>query len=204
MEADAITEFLTMSTCHSTVTRNIPKHYQDDSIDFCQRYFTFSSAIFIDRSSYSISTHIQRRRCFLGPSRSHLNGRKITFEVRRRCLLVHSGWIVSSRDESHRLQTYSYGRVSSAAVKNGVSPYLQKLPHSNYIQVMPPPSSANDGRRECRRRSTSIVRTKTDMSCVAYRVSTVDRLDLSSFFGHSNQCTSRAASAPTRTSVHSM
>ena len=82
MEVDAIAGFFTMSTCHSTVTRNIPKHCQDDSIDRCQTYFPDSSSIVLDRNNYSISSHIPRRRYFPGLSRSDLTGSNIAFEVR--------------------------------------------------------------------------------------------------------------------------
>ncbi|CAM4769077.1 unnamed protein product [Rotaria magnacalcarata] len=93
-------------------------------------------------------------------------------------------------------------RSSSAAAKPGISPYLQKLPHSNFLQVALPKSSASAThrrQRRRRRRSTSISRTREEQIDSAYQRSNVDHLDLSSFFGTSNTSFNRPTSAPTRT-----
>jgi hypothetical protein len=85
-----------------------------------------------------------------------------------------------------------------------MSPYLQKLPHSNFIQTMLPPSSCAQQRRQQRRRrrrSTSVTRTRDELLDSAYQPSNVDHLDLSSFFGISNHSFNRPTSAPTRTYV---
>jgi hypothetical protein len=96
-------------------------------------------------------------------------------------------------------------RSSSATTKPSMSPYLQKLPHSNFIQTMLPPSSSSSAQqrrqRRRRRRSTSVARTRGELLDSAYQPSNVDHLDLSSFFGNSNHSFYRPASAPTRTYV---
>ena len=89
-------------------------------------------------------------------------------------------------------------------VKPNVSPYLQKLPHSNFIQTsLPPPASSNSQQRRQRRRrrrSTSASRTRDERLDSAYQPSNVDHLDLSSFFANSNHSFYRPTSAPTRRS----
>ncbi len=82
-----------------------------------------------------------------------------------------------------------------------MSPYLQKLPHSNFIQTMLPPSSSAQQRRHRRRRrrrSTSVGRTRDELLDSAYQPTNVDHLDLTSFFGNSNHSFYRPTSAPTR------
>lgn len=107
------------------------------------------------------------------------------------------------RDTVYRIQSEPsaiQARSSAAASKPGVSPYLQKLPHSNFLQVMPPkPTTQQRRQRRRRRRSTSTGRTREELLDSAYQTSAVDRLDLSSFFGNSNHSFSRPTSAPTRT-----
>jgi hypothetical protein len=86
-----------------------------------------------------------------------------------------------------------------------MSPYLQKLPHSNFIQTILPPSSSSAQQqrrqRRRRRRSTSVTRTRGELLDSAYQTANVDHLDLSSFFGNSNPAFYRPTSAPTRTYV---
>ena len=84
-----------------------------------------------------------------------------------------------------------------------ISPYLQKLPHSNYIQtVLPPPASAQQRRQQQRRRrSTSMARTRDEQLDSVYQPSNVDHLDLSTFFGHGNRSSGRPTSAPIRAYV---
>ena len=112
-----------------------------------------------------------------------------------------------SRDELYRPQTDQQtapARSSSAATKPVMSPYLQKLPHSNFIQTILPPSasSAQQRRHRRRRRSTSVARTRGELLDSAYQpTNNVDHLDLGSFFGNTNRSSSRPTSAPTRTYV---
>ncbi len=112
------------------------------------------------------------------------------------------------RDGIYRLQTDQQAipaRTSSGAVKSNISPYLQKLPHSNFIQTILPPASSSSvqQRRRCRRyrRSTSVTRIRDELLDSAYQPSNVDHLDLSSFFGDSCHSSHRPTSAPTRTYV---
>jgi hypothetical protein len=113
-----------------------------------------------------------------------------------------------SRDGVNCLQTDQQAippaHSSSVATKSNISPYLQKLPHSNFIQtILPPTSSSAQQRRQRRRRrrSTSVARTREELMDSAYQPSNVDHLDLSSFFGISNHSFYRPTSAPTRTYV---
>ena len=112
-----------------------------------------------------------------------------------------------SRDGIYRLQTDQQAiptRSSSATAKSTMSPYLQKLPHSNFIQTMLPPSSSSAQQRRQRRRrrrSTSVARTRGDLLDAAYQPTNIDHLDLSSFLGNSNPSFHRPTSAPTRTYV---
>jgi len=112
------------------------------------------------------------------------------------------------RDEAYRLQTDQQAvpaRTSSTPAKSNVSPYLQKLPHSNFIQTILPPTSSSSAqqqrRQRRRRRSTSVARTRGELMDSAYQPSNVDHLDLSSFFANSNHSFYRPTSAPTRTYV---
>lgn len=118
-----------------------------------------------------------------------------------------------SRDGVYRLnadQQAIQARPSTVTTKSNVSPYLQKLPHSNFIQTILPPSSSAQQlqqeqqqrrqRRRCRR-STSATRTRDGLLDSAYQPSNVDHLDLSSFFGISQHSFARPTSAPTRTYV---
>ncbi|CAF1169688.1 unnamed protein product [Adineta ricciae] len=110
---------------------------------------------------------------------------------------------LQSKDALHRQNTDPYSvppRASSATTKQIISPYLQKLPHSNYIQtVLPPPASAQQRRQQQRRRrSTSMARTRDEQLDSAYQPSNVDHLDLSTFFGHGNRSSGRPTSAPIR------
>ncbi len=114
------------------------------------------------------------------------------------------------RDEAYRLQTDQRAvvpaRTSSTPAKSNVSPYLQKLPHSNFIQTMLPPTTSSSAqqqqrRQRRRRRSTSVARTRGELIDSAYQPSNVDHLDLSSFFANSNHSFHRPTSAPTRTYV---
>jgi hypothetical protein len=59
-----------------------------------------------------------------------------------------------------------------------MSPYLQKLPHSNFIQTILPPSSSSLSTRQRRRyrRSTSVARTREVLLDNAYQPSNVDHL----------------------------
>ena len=111
-------------------------------------------------------------------------------------------YIYYSRDGIYRLQTDQSAipaRSSSGTTKPNMSPYLQKLPHSNFIQTMLPPSSAQQRRqRRRRRRSTSVARTRDELLDSAYQPTNVDHLDLTSFFGNSNHSFHRPTSAPTR------
>jgi len=110
-----------------------------------------------------------------------------------------------SRDGMYRPQTDQQvipARSSPAAPKPVMSPYLQKLPHSNFIQtILPPPSSSAQQRRQRRRRSTSVARTRGELLDSAYQPTNVDHLDLSTFFGNNNRISGRPTSAPTRTYV---
>jgi hypothetical protein len=112
-----------------------------------------------------------------------------------------------SRDGMYRPQTDQQvipARSSPAATKPVMSPYLQKLPHSNFIQtILPPPSSssAHQRRQRRRRRSTSVARTRGELLDSAYQPTNVDHLDLSSFFANNNRISGRPTSAPTRTYV---
>ena len=98
--------------------------------------------------------------------------------------------------------------------RHHVSPYLQKLPHSNFLYVKPPPSSAASSARQRKhqraghsqqhhrpRRSASASRTRGELLDAAYQPTNLDHLDLSSFFSVSNQSFRRPTSAPTRTYV---
>jgi len=113
------------------------------------------------------------------------------------------------RDGVYRVQTDQqvvHVRTSSTATKSNISPYLQKLPHSNFIQTILPPTSssscAQQQRRQRRhRRSTSVARTRGELMDSAYQPSNIDHLDLSSFFANSNHSFYRPTSAPTRTYV---
>ena len=110
------------------------------------------------------------------------------------------------RDGASRLPTDQpppLVRSSSAATKPGVSPYLQKLPHSNFLQIKAQKSSLStqQQQRRRRRRSTSTGRIRGDLLDSAYQPTNVDHLDLSSFFGNSNHSFRRPTSAPTRTYV---
>ncbi|CAF3012149.1 unnamed protein product [Rotaria sp. Silwood2] len=111
-----------------------------------------------------------------------------------------------SKDGVYRVQNDQQAipaRSSSSATKPGISPYLQKLPHSNFLQVMlPRPSSSSTQQRRQRRRrrrSTSTGRTREELLDSAYQPTNVDHLDLSSFFANSNNSFNRPTSAPTRT-----
>ena len=84
-------------------------------------------------------------------------------------------------------------RQSSAGMRHGVSPYLQKLPHSNFIQVIPSGEDERKKRRITRRRSTSTVRPRCHMLEEAYQMAVVDHLDLSTF-----SVRKRPTSAPLR------
>jgi hypothetical protein len=115
-----------------------------------------------------------------------------------------------SRDRAYHLnadqQAIPAARSSAVTTKSNISPYLQKLPHSNFIQtILPPPSSSSSAQqrrqRRRRRRSTSTSRTRDELLDSAYQPSNVDHLDLSSFFGNSNHSFNRPTSAPTRTYV---
>lgn len=108
---------------------------------------------------------------------------------------------IISRDEYCRVQTDQQMRISSTAAKSNMSPYLQKLPHSNFIQTVLPPTSQQKRQHRRRRRSTSVARTRDELLDSAYQTSNVDHLDLSSFFGASNHSFYRPTSAPTRTYV---
>lgn len=101
-----------------------------------------------------------------------------------------------SRDGTPHSMMDTQGRFSSAAMKNTFSPYLQKLPHSNFIQVLRPSSSATFQRRRPRRCSGSNGRCAFADS--SYQVLTVDHLDLNSFFIDETYRTSRSASVPSR------
>lgn len=94
-------------------------------------------------------------------------------------------------------------RSATVAIKQNMSPYLQKLPHSNFIQTILPPTSSAEQRRQrrCRRRSTSSSRPRDELLDSAYQPTNVDHLDLSSFFGNSHRSLGRPTSAPTRTYV---
>lgn len=91
--------------------------------------------------------------------------------------------------------------------RHHVSPYLQKLPHSNFLHVKPPPSSSRQrkhqrGAQHHRpRRSASASRTRGELLDAAYQPTNLDHLDLSSFFSVSNHSFRRPTSAPTRTYV---
>ena len=112
-----------------------------------------------------------------------------------------------SRDGVYRLHTDQLApqaRSATVTTKSNMSPYLQKLPHSNFIQtLLPPTSSAQQQRRQRRRRrrSSSVTRPRDELLDSAYQPSNVDHLDLSSFFGISNRSFNRPTSAPTRTCV---
>ncbi|CAF0848442.1 unnamed protein product [Rotaria sp. Silwood1] len=119
---------------------------------------------------------------------------------------ITTGHQSQSKDGVYRLQNDQQAipaRSSSNATKPGISPYLQKLPHSNFLQVMlPRPSSSSTQQRRQRRRrrrSTSTGRTREELLDSAYQRTNVDHLDLSSFFANSNNSFNRPTSAPTRT-----
>lgn len=102
----------------------------------------------------------------------------------------------------YRVQTEQHavvGRTSSSAARNGVSPYLQKLPHSNFLQVALPRPTSEQRRQRRRRRSISNDRTRDRLLDSAYQPGNVDHLDLSYFLANSNHSFSRPTSAPTRT-----
>ncbi|CAF3985284.1 unnamed protein product [Adineta steineri] len=114
-----------------------------------------------------------------------------------------------SKDGMYRPQIdhqMALARTSSATTKPTMSPYLQKLPHSNFIQTILPPSASSttqQQRRQRRRRSTSIARTRGELLDTAYQPSNIDHLDLSSFLGNNNRSANRPTSAPTRTMIAS-
>ncbi|CAF0809708.1 unnamed protein product [Rotaria sordida] len=121
---------------------------------------------------------------------------------------IATGHQSQSKSGVYRLQNDQQAipptRSSTNVTKPGISPYLQKLPHSNFLQVMlPRPSSSSTQQRRQqrrrRRRSTSTGRTREELLDSAYQPTNVDHLDLSSFFAGSNHSFNRPTSAPTRT-----
>lgn len=121
-----------------------------------------------------------------------LKNRNPSIQIDLIVILIDSFLFGYFRDETYHTRT-----------KPNISPYLQKLPHSNFIQTILPPtsSSSNVQRRRRRRRSTSAARTRDDLLDSAYQPSNVDHLDLSSFFANSNHSFYRPTSAPTRRSL---
>ena len=89
-------------------------------------------------------------------------------------------------------------RQPSAGMRHDVSPYLQKLPHSNFIQVIAPGEEQRKKRRITRRRSTSTVRPRCHVLEEAYQIAVVDHLDLRTFPVPNHRRPKRPISAPIR------
>lgn len=205
-----------MTTCHSTKEKTferIDRMATSISVKVPTTNSLHQSLSFDDQDQY-YNTNNDDSLCMEYLNEVSINHKSSTKYVMT--LFFLSPMKLSSRDGVHRSNTDQQAiqarpPPTTVTTKSNISPYLQKLPHSNFIQTILPPSSCTQQQeqqqqqqrrqRRRRRRSTSATRTRDELLDSAYQPSNVDHLDLSSFFGMSQHSFGRPTSAPTRTYV---